>query len=195
MPVSTVSRPHLQLEAWLRSHQLRLSPRALTLTLFLRLLVVDQFIHGIGGGRYDQVTDRLLASHFGIDPPRFAVATGTLYFPGAVGRSRVCLPCVAQEGHRLKHALLGDRKKKIIEQINHLPRRSVQRSLAFHNMHGALSAAAIDHPLLKEWSARFETSQLQARDETVIFDRELFYAMQSEARLLGLIEQTKKIMK
>ena len=69
---------------WLREHQLRLSPRALTLTTFLRLLVVDQFIHGIGGGRYDQVTDRLLLRHFKIGPPHFAVATGTLFFPGAV---------------------------------------------------------------------------------------------------------------
>ena len=181
-------------EKWLRSQQLRLSPRALTLTTFLRLLVVDQFIHGIGGGRYDQVTDRLLSSHFGIDPPRFAVATGTLYFPGAVGQPRVCMPCLAQEGHRLKHSLLGERKHEIIKQINALPRRSVQRSLAFHNMHGALSSAATDHPLLKEWSARFEASQLQERDELVLFDRELFYAMQTQERLATLIEQMRKLL-
>ena len=46
---------------WLSARDLRLAPRALTLTTFLRLLVVDQFVHGIGGGRYDQVTDRLLS--------------------------------------------------------------------------------------------------------------------------------------
>jgi hypothetical protein len=174
---------------WLREHQLRLSPRALTLTTFLRLLVVDQFIHGIGGGRYDQVTDRLLARHFKIEPPHFAVATGTLFFPGAVGRSRVCMPCVQQEGHRLKHGLLGDRKLEILDQINSLPRRSVQRSLAFHRMHGALSAAAADHPALKEWSARLEMTIQMDREETVLFDRELFYAMQSRDRLTGMITE------
>src|SRR4051812_19052058 len=39
----------MRLALWLRQNHLRLSPRALTLTLFLRLLVVDQFVHGIGG--------------------------------------------------------------------------------------------------------------------------------------------------
>ena len=39
-----------RLAAFLRRHDLRLAPRALTLTLFFRLLLVDQFVHGIGGG-------------------------------------------------------------------------------------------------------------------------------------------------
>jgi hypothetical protein len=177
------------LAAWLRDHHLRLSPRALTLTTFLRLLVVDQFVHGIGGGRYDQVTDRLLARHFGIDPPTFAVATGTLFFPGAIGRPRVCLPCLLQEGHRLKHAVLGDRKRELLAEINALPRRSVPRSLAFHALHGAMSAAANNHAGLREFEARYDRSVLQAREETVLFDRELFYAMQSKERLLGMIER------
>jgi hypothetical protein len=177
-------------ERWLRINQLRLSPRALTLTTFLRLLVVDQFVHGIGGGRYDQVTDRLLVSHFGIDPPRFAIATGTLFFPGAVGRSRVCMPCVQQEGHHLKHNLLGEKKREILRAIDALPRRSVQRSLAFHRMHGALAAAASNNPAIKEWSDRFELTQQQEREELVLFDRELFYAMQTRDRLENLIQST-----
>jgi hypothetical protein len=180
-----------ELERWLRSNQLRLSPRALTLTTFLRLLVVDQFVHGIGGGRYDQVTDRLLASHFGIDPPRFAIATGTLFFPGSVGRSRVCMPCVEQEGHQLKHNLLGEKKREILEEIDALPRRSVQRSLAFHKMHGALAAAAAGHPAIMEWTDRYELTQRQEREELVLFDRELFYAMQTKQRLSDLIQSTR----
>jgi hypothetical protein len=178
-----------QLAGWLRQHQLRLSPRALTLTMFLRMLVVDQFIHGIGGGRYDQVTDRVLASHFKIQPPHFAVATGTLFFPGAVGQPRVCLPCLVQEGHRLKHGLLGTRKLEIVHQIDAMPRRSIQRSLAFHNMHAAISAAALDNLALKEFAARLDNSVLRLREEKVLFDRELFYAMQSVERLQHLIDQ------
>jgi hypothetical protein len=175
------------LAAWLARHQLRLSPRALTLTTFLRLLVVDQFVHGIGGGRYDQVTDRVLATHFGIEPPRFAVTTATLFFPGAVGQPRVCMPCLAQEGHRLKHRLLGDAKQDVLDSIKSMPRRSIQRSLAFHNMHSALSAAAMDHPLLHEWTSRNEIARQQEKRESVLFDRELFYAMQSRDRLERMI--------
>jgi hypothetical protein len=175
------------LALWLRQRQLRLSPRALTLTTFLRLLVVDQFVHGIGGGRYDQVTDRVLATHFGIEPPRFAVTTATMYFPGAVGQTRVCMPCLAREGHRLKHGLLGNAKKEFLESIQAMPRRSISRSLAFHNMHSALSAAAPGHPVLRDWSSRYETAQQQEKRELVLFDRELFYAMQSRERSESMI--------
>ena len=179
---------------WLSDRQLRLSTRALTLTTFLRLLVVDQFVHGIGGGRYDQVTDRLLASHFGVTPPRFAVATATLIFPGAVGRTRVCLPCVAREGHALRHGLLGDRKREIVAAIAALPRRSLQRSMAFHNLHGALSAASIGSPVLRDWADRLRLSQEQDREEQVLFDRELFYPVQPRERLAGMIEQFRRLV-
>ena len=111
----------MRLSRWLRQNQLRLSPRALTLTLFLRLLVVDQFVHGIGGGQYDQVTDRIIADHFKLPPPKFSVATGTMYLPQAVGRSRACVTCVIQEGHRLKHSLLGERKRELVERDRRRP--------------------------------------------------------------------------
>jgi len=59
----------------------RLRPRALTLTLFVRLCLADWFIHGIGGGKYDEVTDAILRDFFGIEPPAFQVVTGTLHLP------------------------------------------------------------------------------------------------------------------
>ena len=34
-----------------------IAPKALALTLFARMFVCDLFIHGVGGGRYDRVTD------------------------------------------------------------------------------------------------------------------------------------------
>src|SRR5262249_2104913 len=34
-----------------------LRPRALALTLFVRLFASDLFIHGLGGAKYDQITD------------------------------------------------------------------------------------------------------------------------------------------
>jgi hypothetical protein len=176
-----------ELGSWLRQHHLRISTRALTLTMFLRLLVVDQFVHGIGGGRYDQVTDRLIARHFKFDPPAFAVTTATLFFPGSVGRARACLSCIAQEGHRLKHRLLGERKGEILAEINALPRRSVQRSLAFHQMHGALSIAAKANPVLRQWEARYRDAERRDREDEAIFDRELFYAIQPRDRLVEMI--------
>ncbi len=56
-------------------------PKALTLTSFMRLHVADLFVHGIGGGRYDRVTDAVLADYFDIQPPRYAVVSATLHLP------------------------------------------------------------------------------------------------------------------
>jgi hypothetical protein len=57
------------------------APKALMLTLFCRLFVADLFIHGVGGGRYDQVTDDVIRRYFGVEPLAFAVASMTMYLP------------------------------------------------------------------------------------------------------------------
>ncbi len=59
----------------------KLRPRALTTTLFLRLFASDLFIHGIGGGKYDEATDEVIRAFFNIEPPPFLVVTGTLRLP------------------------------------------------------------------------------------------------------------------
>jgi len=53
-------------------------PRALTLTLWARLLLADLFIHGIGGAKYDRITDRLIERYFGMAPPPIACVSATL---------------------------------------------------------------------------------------------------------------------
>ncbi|MEW6049108.1 MAG: hypothetical protein AB1609_22000, partial [Bacillota bacterium] len=58
--------------------RLSLRPRAAALTMFLRLFVADLFVHGVGGARYDRVTDALIRSFFGVEPPCYAVASASL---------------------------------------------------------------------------------------------------------------------
>lgn len=57
--------------------------RALITTLWARLVLSDLFVHGIGGAKYDQVTDALIARFFGRRPPGFQVVSATLYLPVA----------------------------------------------------------------------------------------------------------------
>jgi hypothetical protein len=59
----------------------KLRPRALTLTLFARLCIADFFIHGIGGGKYDEVTNIIIREYFGIEPPAYQVLSATLLLP------------------------------------------------------------------------------------------------------------------
>lgn len=67
--------------AKLAQQGLRLRPRALLTTMFARLFLCDLFIHGIGGAKYDQLTDAIIERFFSLDPPTFMVATGTAKLP------------------------------------------------------------------------------------------------------------------
>jgi len=182
-----------ELLRWLRLHNLRLSPRALMLTTFLRLFIADQFVHGIGGGRYDQVTDKLIARHFRFTPPKFSVTTATLFFPTAVNESRVCLPCIAMEGHKLKHRVLGEKKMEMVAAIESLPRKSIERSQQFQAMQRALTSQAQSEPILA-WERKFQLAKERLDIQERLFDRELFYAVQPTDRLGELLERCTKAM-
>lgn len=60
-----------------------LRPRALLTTMYLRIMASDLFIHGIGGGKYDQLTNGIVREFFGIEPAMMAVATATVHLPRA----------------------------------------------------------------------------------------------------------------
>ena len=59
----------------------KIRSRALITTLWSRLVLSDLFLHGIGGGKYDQVTNALIAEFFGLEPLRFMVLSATLHLP------------------------------------------------------------------------------------------------------------------
>ncbi len=69
--------------AWMeREHQgLKVRSRALTNTLYARLFLSDLFIHGIGGGKYDELTDDLIQRFYGCEPPEFLVLSATRLLP------------------------------------------------------------------------------------------------------------------
>lgn len=55
--------------------------RALTTTLYARVFLGDLFIHGIGGGKYDELTDELIGAFHGLAAPAFLILSGTLLLP------------------------------------------------------------------------------------------------------------------
>lgn len=60
---------------------IRIRTRALVTTMFARLFLGDVFLHGIGGAKYDQVTDTFIERFFGIKPPGYMTATATMRLP------------------------------------------------------------------------------------------------------------------
>jgi len=62
---------------------IKLRSRALITTLFARLLLSDLFLHGIGGAKYDQLTDEIIRRFFGLEPPDYLVLSATLHLTGS----------------------------------------------------------------------------------------------------------------
>src|SRR4051794_2733273 len=83
LPLSADSNPALAAEqlAALSSQGIKVRTRALTTTIFARLVLSDIFLHGIGGAKYDQVTDEIVRLFFGFEPPEFATVSATLRLP------------------------------------------------------------------------------------------------------------------
>jgi hypothetical protein len=65
----------------LAARGVKIRTRALTTTLFARVVLSDLFLHGIGGAKYDQVTDQIARTFFGFGPPEFATVSATLRLP------------------------------------------------------------------------------------------------------------------
>ncbi len=65
--------------AELAGRGIKIRTRALSTTLFARLFLADVFLHGIGGAKYDELTNELVRRFFELEPPGFLVVAGTLH--------------------------------------------------------------------------------------------------------------------
>ncbi len=70
-------------QAWqeLERQGVKIRSRALITTMFARLFLGELFIHGIGGGKYDELTDEIIRDFYELEPPYYLVLSGTLQLP------------------------------------------------------------------------------------------------------------------
>ncbi|HEY4232419.1 MAG TPA: hypothetical protein VGM76_03265 [Lacipirellulaceae bacterium] len=94
----------------LAARGIKIRTRALTTTLFARLLLSDIFLHGIGGAKYDQVTNQIAEQFFGFALPEFATVSATLRLPIDHPRSNA-------------EQLLSTRQQ--LRELNYHPERSL----------------------------------------------------------------------
>ncbi len=65
----------------LERRNVKIRSRALVTTLWARLVLSDLFVHGIGGGNYDRLTDRIIERFFQRKPQGFMILSATLHLP------------------------------------------------------------------------------------------------------------------
>ena len=63
------------------SKGIKIRPKAIVNTMYSRMFLSDLFIHGIGGAKYDLVTDEIIREFFGVEPPAYATVSATLHLP------------------------------------------------------------------------------------------------------------------
>lgn len=80
-----------------------LRTRALMTTMFARLFLGELFLHGIGGGLYDQLTDALIRRFFGFEAPPFMVLSATMLLP--IPRERVSAAEAREPARRLREMI------------------------------------------------------------------------------------------
>jgi len=83
MPLTSTGEavPAIETLAQWESQGIKIRTRALVTTMYARLVLADLFIHGIGGAKYDQVTDVICEQFFGFSPANYLTLSGTLRLP------------------------------------------------------------------------------------------------------------------
>lgn len=126
-----------------------LAPRALLLTGLLRAGACDLFIHGLGGEKYDFVTEAWLGEWLGWTLAPTAVVSATLYLPfeamDVPSPERIARARWEAWHARNDPAMLGDgaaaaRKRELIEAIKGEPDRR-RRAAIFREMRGVTEEA------------------------------------------------------
>jgi hypothetical protein len=180
-----------------------LRPRALALTLWIRLMLCDLFVHGIGGARYDQITERIIQDYFGLQPPEMLVVTATLRLalpvhgvgPGDVAAARRRLRDVIHNpvpaaGAPSGGDLLLEKQRCIAESTrlrqqrssDHAARRQVfNRIRALNGTLAGLSGGEQD-----EAQRCLQQVMAQDRSDRAARSREYFYGLMPMDRLRAL---------
>jgi len=156
-----------------------LLPRALFMTVLIRMGACDLFIHGTGGALYDRAMERWIRDWLGVEVAPMAVASATLRLP-LMSEEQLALTN-PESLRRLQRAArdawhdpdwLSDHrrpsaaKRALLARIEAAPRDSLERHAAFRDLHRHLAEERAK-PALVELNARAEQAMRLAHDAAV----------------------------
>lgn len=159
-----------------------LAPRALMLTASLRLAETDLFVHGLGGGVYERVTDAWMGAwRPGWRLAPCVVASATVHMPmEAVGLPRPEeIARAAWRAHRLRHdpAMAGDdelaaQKRAVLGEIERCKAKGDDSRALYRRMHALLAEHRAQHgEALSAADAAAARLALNAERAGVVYDR------------------------
>ncbi len=181
--------------------------RALTLSAFARLLLADLFIHGIGGAKYDRMTEDFVHRFFGVELAPMCCVSATMHLPlpqhgvsqGDVRAARRASRDIRYNPQRyspdLPKDLLRHREKLIHESAALKATRShdhAARARVFHEIR------RLNDELLRRDPARVDDVERRARQleeqwrqDRIALDREYFFALHRRSDMERLVERVR----
>ena len=182
--------------AELSQRGIRFRTRALTTTLFARLCLADLFLHGIGGAKYDDITDRLFEQLFGVTAPRFATVSATFHLP--LGSSSLTSSLderrLGQQLRDLRYnpdrhisAALGSTEAVLVEEKRELlvsltsRRPMALETRRIKQINAALATSTIS--IEQQWQSERDATRRHRAADSIRQDREFAWCLHPEDEL------------
>ncbi len=187
------------LQQWMDqgTHGVKLRPRALITTMYARLVLGDLFLHGIGGGKYDHLTDLIVRRFFGLQPPHYLMISATaLLFEDRTGTLLDQIRGLRQllrdlRFHPERHVVPSDEAARLIREKSaciaapSLRHQGRQRHQAIERINAALQKHLAVSP--QQAVAQLEHASAALRGETNLASREFSFCLFSEKTLCPLL--------
>ena len=184
----------------------QIRPRALALTIWARLLLADLFIHGIGGAKYDRISDTIINDYYGVTPPDMVCVSATLHLDlpyGDVTASAVrtmrrairdltynpqkCLKGGTDIDPLLEHRAAAVRQSEVLRTRD--PRNRDARRAAFLEIRRLSRALVVARPQeVEEREANLARTLEQFEQGRMARTREYFFGLHDRRSLETLID-------
>lgn len=187
-----------------------LRPRALTLSAFLRLFAADLFIHGIGGAKYDEVTEEFVAAHAGLTPAPIGCVSATLRLPlphSALGPADIAHARHASRDLRYnpqRHLArvpdeLRREREELVRRSDELraqrPADHLTRALVFRELRRVNERMLATDPWrAAQYDQRVAALESQWALDRIALDREYFYALHPLDSLRTLVSDVQQTL-
>lgn len=181
-----------------------LAPRALSLSAFCRLYLCDLFIHGLGGGNYDRVTDLWIGRwcpELTIAPGMVVSASCYVEFarskdlpdPTTLARAQWISHHSAHDPELTQQSTLSPTKHNLIQAVQRAP-RGPQRLQAFKALH-AWIAQSREHNKTKldGLAARAAELSVNTSAAAIAFDRTYPFPLISHSALSKLRDEIRAL--
>ena len=185
------------------SKGIKIRPKAIANTMYSRMFFSDLFIHGIGGAKYDLITDQIIREFFGVEPPEYATVSATLHLPykpfdaskeDVNALKRVLKDMGYNPDRYASDEIMEDaemrsmvkEKKELIAKESH---DTAERNLTFDRLK-QLNSLMKDKisPLIKEKEKELEDLEKKLRHNSIVTNREYPFCLYPESMLGELLE-------